>query len=344
MSKLQRSVAPSHAARHGRRSRKGFTLVELLVVIAIIGVLVALLLPAINAAREVAKRMQCSGRLKQWGVALINYESQNDVFPYGTIRGPDVSGDLYGASSAGPAGETRQQTFVLGLWPYLEMTTLYDEYRFDMNFYHVENRQYVAQQNSMYFCPSDRRGMWKIPDDSDHERSRGNYVVNFGSGSYYQQSDEWYYRPAPFGANFQTNTAEMRDGATNTMLMCEVIQATEDGFMDYRGDFFNDAPGAAQFMTINPPNDGVDSMRCDQGGTRPGPCEPNESFVIVSARSYHPGGVMAVFADAATHFISDTVDSSNPLEWTGSQQEYRPGAWQAFGSAAGGEVVNDYPF
>jgi prepilin-type N-terminal cleavage/methylation domain-containing protein len=100
-----------------RRRQAGFTLVELLVVIAIIGVLVALLLPAIQAAREAARRAQCANNLKQMGLAVLNYESTNGVLPAGsTSRDTRIDGPYY-------------STWAVDILPYLELSNLYDQWK-----------------------------------------------------------------------------------------------------------------------------------------------------------------------------------------------------------------------
>ncbi len=103
------------ADRRMRRKRPGFTLVELLVVIAIIGILIALLLPAVQAAREAARRTQCSSNLKQLGMALLNYESAVRSLPPAA------------ANSSFPNGSSRL-TFAPLLFPYLEETAIYGEF------------------------------------------------------------------------------------------------------------------------------------------------------------------------------------------------------------------------
>ena len=108
------------------RNGSGFTLVELLVVIAIIGVLVSLLLPAVQAAREAARRMQCTNNLKQIGLALHNYESTNKKFPFG--KGPSYPGaPVYARWS--------QHAFIL---PYIEQQNLYNTIDFDYPPWHTD--------------------------------------------------------------------------------------------------------------------------------------------------------------------------------------------------------------
>jgi len=120
--------------------RQAFTLVELLVVIAIIGILVALLLPAVQAARESARRMQCSNNLKQLGLALQNYHIANGQFPNGTLN------------DSGIYGSVQLRTYLRLLFPYLEQSTVADVA--------VSNQASIAQKTVIpgLFCPSDGLG------------------------------------------------------------------------------------------------------------------------------------------------------------------------------------------
>ena len=112
------------------RRSQGFTLVELLVVIAIIGVLVGLLLPAVQSAREAARRMQCSNNLKQWGLANINFESANRRLPFGMLR---ADGTGWGHPEWGTAGQARRFALMHQLMPFVEQQSFWTNWN-QLNF------------------------------------------------------------------------------------------------------------------------------------------------------------------------------------------------------------------
>src|ERR1700761_1333999 len=140
---LIRESAMPHASASVRTLRRGFTLIELLVVIAIIAVLIALLLPAVQQAREAARRTQCKNNFKQWGLAMQNYHDVIGSFPIG-------------------ATANLRHTWVGSLWPYIDQAPLYNKYNWSDHFYNppncVQNAMtgVIAQQVSIYYCPSSR--------------------------------------------------------------------------------------------------------------------------------------------------------------------------------------------
>jgi prepilin-type N-terminal cleavage/methylation domain-containing protein/prepilin-type processing-associated H-X9-DG protein len=295
------------------KRRHAFTLVELLVVIAIIGVLVALLLPAVQAARESARRTQCSNNLRQWGLAMLVFADATDnLLPYGNRRD----------------GQPRI-SYQPPLWPFVEEQSLFDRYDFDLPFHHqgtpgTGNEPLVMVQLSLYMCPSDNiNGMWR---GDAHTRSRGNYVLNWSNGTFnHSDVNGEPYQKAPFELNKQIKLQSISDGLSKTMLMSEVKQAVADDYFDFRGDILNDDITCAQFMTVNTPNAGVDRQVCQQEADRPAPCFNAWSFANhVAARSYHTGGVQFVYADGSVHFASDSVDLLT---------------WRMMGSIAGEEVA-----
>jgi len=294
--------------------KSAFTLVELLVVIAIIGILVALLLPAVQAAREAARRAQCVNTVKQWGLAIHNYHDANRRLPFGRLR--------YGGV---------RHSWPPALWPFIEQSTLYEKYDWTKPFHHLGtpstgNEALCEVQIDQYFCASDRRGMWDYPDP--YRRSRGNYVLNWGNGPWIPAATDQNHianKPSPFMANKQWRFKDVRDGLSKTMLLSEVIQATVDKHFDFRGDILNDDVGCSQYMTRNTPNAGVDDAVCVDT-VNPAPCFYTYSGAsAVSARSRHPGGVNVLMGDGSVNFANDEIDVT---------------LWRALGTMAGEEQIN----
>ncbi|MGL4512625.1 MAG: DUF1559 domain-containing protein [Lacipirellulaceae bacterium] len=194
-----------HAMVHrtARKPRRGFTLVELLVVIAIIGILVALLLPAVQAAREAARRTQCQNNLKNLGLAVLNYELTKKVFPNGmTLR--TVPDDYKGTGRFGRVSLTADvsswmgfgESWILAVLPYCEEQALYNQFDFTQPIAggnlaagttQANYRNIVARGTtlSVMLCPSDAhnqvmyRGGQPTPANGDNW-ARGNYAGNMG--------------------------------------------------------------------------------------------------------------------------------------------------------------------
>jgi len=134
------------------RRRKGFTLVELLVVIAIIGILVALLLPAIQAAREAARRTECTNKLKQLGLALHNYHDTHNTLPYSST----AANCWWGPPSAWYGRAHTWNEYIL---PFVEQQSLYEQIDFNLNMNQTTNWNLFHQQRFPWQeCPSDPNG------------------------------------------------------------------------------------------------------------------------------------------------------------------------------------------
>jgi prepilin-type N-terminal cleavage/methylation domain-containing protein len=303
------------------RTKRAFTLVELLVVIAIIGVLVALLLPAVQAAREAARRSQCQNNLKQIGLAVHNY------------------GDVYG--QAFPVGEYSccWGTWLVGILPYVEQKSMFDNYQF---FGSVQNQagNNVAQtdvttryggsrnlpvtrlQVKPYTCPSDTI---TASPGTFNGITFHNYVANHGNTSLQRtspletmlngQPNVFGGAPFIFVGQWNSNPQCVRfqdifDGMSNTLLFSETVQGRQN---DLRG--FAWWNGGAHFSTLLAPNssrpDVLENMAyCIRANPMNPPCTgPTTALpTTIAARSRHPGGVQAVMCDGAIRFVPNTVN------------------------------------
>lgn len=322
------------ASPYNKTSSKGFTLVELLVVIAIIGILIGMLLPAVQSVREAARRTQCANNMRQWSLGILNFESARMNFPFGSI------GKSFNLS---PNANDLRQTWVMHLFPYLEQNNLAGLSDYELDFFVAPNTipftldGSTGQNAPIFVCPSDNGNIDQNGAGEQFQRTRGSYVVNWGNAIYpkFQAATVAFVRPnalAPFyhrdgirGLPGKVGFGNITDGSTNTLMMSEALipqSALDD---DWRGDFHND-DGVFRFHTINPPNTSVP----DELGRAQDTGDLAMPFVIgndmhAAARSRHPGGVNVSRCDGSVTFVSNNVS---------------PIAWSALGSMDGGEVVN----
>lgn len=287
----------------------GFTLVELLVVIAIIGTLIGLLLPAVQSAREAARRSQCTNNLKQWGLAMHGHHDATGYLPYGNNRV-----NPQGTESTKPSNSSARRTFIISLWPYLEQLELSSAYNPALGFFQSPNLALCAAPATHYYCPSDRPSAMARHDI--YVRCLVNYVPNYGPDELFTQG-----RKAPFGwthsggwSNFipyRTKFADITDGTSKTLLMAEIRFRPRDDSRDSRGDAFNEA-GMSWFMAYSTPNSGVDRMNtgtCTPADVPDMPCQQTGGATY-AARSRHPGGVNVAMCDGSVRFIQDSITLS----------------------------------
>jgi prepilin-type N-terminal cleavage/methylation domain-containing protein len=298
-------------------SRKSaFTLVELLVVIAIIGILVALLLPAIQAAREAARRTQCANNLKQIGVALHNYHDTYRVLPPAGIGSVNhVNGIVTDTTIDDDIGNDRGVYIgYLGLLlPFVEQQALADQIVYANNASMNTNRDVWVQFLPAYVCPSDAfAGKSYRFTGRGSTMARGTYAA-VGSDETIEQSafwrTKWESLPARnrgvMGVAGAASFASILDGQSNVLAVIEVNAAIAAN--DARG-IWAYAPGATVFGRggINVGQDGFQD--CTNEITMP--ClntSGNRNFV---SRSYHPGGVQSVLGDASVRFINESIDQT----------------------------------
>ena len=333
------------------RSRAALTLVELLAVIAIIGLLMGLLLPAVQSARESARRVACASTLRQWGQAIQSYEQSNAVLPLGLSEYRCV-----------------MHSWLPPLWAYIDQLALTDRYVWTTHEGSWPNVT-AATANPpgarsvklpIYYCPSGS------PNATEGNAPRVNYVanatdVNVGTNRFRGP----FRRRVQDGGCFQscgpsatdlactpgiswvpidtrgytgprsTRVARIVDGLSNTLMMAEVNvlpgETTAGGPTDPRGtwqwSFFSArfTPNSAFDLVASwfvPPNyqfvNRPPAMPCQATGTVPG-----NDFVF-AARSSHAAGAQAMMCDGSVRFVSDLVDQA---------------AWQAQGTMSGREAI-----
>ncbi len=329
------------------KSRRAFTLVELLVVIAIIGMLVAMLLPAVGAARESARKIQCANHLRQLGLAMQSYASTHQHFPPGTIA------KEYAADPSTPHNYYRWSALAHML-PYLESGSTFDA--LDMNlplfgrdFQITEvNRDVVAVSIAEFLCPSDQ-------GTSENPRvGPTNYAACTGTGI---NGGTPLATDGMFFTNSEVSTAAVKDGLSHTVAFSESVLGrtpTEElvprsdadpryvygfarsaplteascrgtakwnftqarGFSwangEYRSALYNHywTPNSSEF-------DCISAKLFDPIETR------HTGFGWKTARSFHPGGVNACMGDGSMRFLTDDIDAE---------------IWNAVGSIAGKEI------
>jgi prepilin-type N-terminal cleavage/methylation domain-containing protein len=301
--------------------RRGFTLVELLVVIAIIGILVAMLLPAVQAAREAARRTQCTNNLKQIGLAILNFESQFGALPAGAVH----------KYQDRPA----EYTMFLLLLPFLEEGDVYDKYDFDgerpiINPSRVySNPQVNRVQIPGYVCPSD--GAMGRSWGTDWSRS--NYVVCFGTAMQMPDSADAYNlhwidldgKLADTDGYFRIQgkwtgrkLREITDGTSDTIMVSELLAGKADvsdgsSDIDLRGLWSYTWMGTSMYSHFHTPNTSAGDAieHCVPEIDMPCNLQARADQLMVgdaAARSQHPDGVMAVSGDGHVGFYSDSID------------------------------------
>ncbi|WZO98160.1 DUF1559 domain-containing protein [Isosphaeraceae bacterium EP7] len=314
--------------------RRGFTLIELLVVISIIAVLIALLLPAVQSAREAARRIHCVNNLKQLGLSLHTYHDVNNRFPMGS-QGLNPLTGLY------PAGYYRHP-FVVSLLPYYEQLTLFNSYNFAVALFEdPANDTTRMMRINVYDCPSDAQVYFARPNQAPID-VKGSYGPNWGRNNLLVQgavgSAVSATGASPFFLSYGASLAEITDGTTNTLAMLEMLQTTTPvalspgsatQVLDRRGRIWNDGGGCYQVTTKQGPNSRLpDLSACGDDPGRNAPCVNNPgafSIQFITSRSRHPGGVNSLLCDGAVRFVKNSVN----LE-----------VWGGLSSRAGGEIIS----
>jgi len=308
------------------QSRPALTLVELLVVVAIIVLLVAILLPAVQFAREAMRRVQCANNLKQLGLAFHSYHENHGCFPPGFIA------YSWPPTTVPPHQDTPWLPMLLAE---LGEQNLYNAYNFKVGFVGW-NRVGLAVNHTVHMsrlavllCPADQASLQR-KTISPYPRQKGNYAVIWGNTTWWQiDLPGNAFRPAPFGLNSSTRLSDITDGSAQTLLAAELI-STING--DNRGDIWNHDAGTSNVYTTTPPNsrvpDQLGSPWCVPIDNPPCLNVPEErDMAFAAARSRHPGGVNALLADGSVQFFSNSTDAE---------------LWKALGSINSGEDIGRF--
>jgi prepilin-type N-terminal cleavage/methylation domain-containing protein len=338
--------------------RNGFTLVELLVVMAIIGVLAALLLPAVQQARETARRAQCKNNLKQIGLALHNYLASNRVLPPSFCIQP---GTALGTNNGSWSIHGR-------LLPYLEQGSAYTKVRLDVPWDAQRHTGIPTMRIPTYLCPSEVYDQVRLDSSGNPKVYPQNYGFNFGTWRVYDPatgrgSDGVFY------VNSATRPASLTDGTSHTLAAAEVkaftsyfrntvdpgpavptapadLAAFAGGAQFKLGPNTNDNTGHTEWpdgrvhhsgiTTVFTPNTFVECTHTDgrtydidYNSQQEGRSATQPTYAAVTARSYHPGLVNSLLMDGSCRAASDTI---------------RLEIWRALGTRNSGEVISAAQF
>ncbi len=321
------------------RSGSGFTLVELLVVIAIIGILIALLLPAVQAAREAARRMQCTNNLKQLALAMHTYADAMRSFPPGSITAPPNGSNInnpWAAAQSTESGANNQHgtSWMLHILPFIEQGPMHNQWKFEYSVSGDTNLLLSQNNIAAFYCPS-RRGeveQTELTLGGNRKGGGNDYGGCAGSGRTFQESvdkpfetattaEYWLHaqRRGIFTRNSGTRFNAIIDGTSNTIIVGEMqriyrptntAQRSQDGWA---------VGGAATlFSTYNATP--VRSGTAEAGGTEPSGM--NNGY-FESPGSKHSGGANFGIADGSVQFISENI-ARDLLRYLGSMADNQP--------------------
>jgi len=309
--------------KHRQKRWRGFTLIELLVVIAVISILISLLLPAVQQAREAARRTQCRNNLKQLGTAMHSYHSTHRVFPYGW-RDDFVVATFH-----------NRCTWMQLLMPMYGQAPAYEKYMANKERWVMDTIPEVKDLViPTLMCTSDPTSPGfggGGPPRSGGVGFQGNYVVC--AGNELMRRSRYDSLNGMFDMHSSVRIRSIADGTSNTAMMTESVRrGSGPGGWGGAGGYWGGAPhGSFGFTTLETPNtplaDHHWSCRTENHPVAPCRSIVHGDEIRTFARSYHTGGVHVCMADGSTRFINENLDRNT---------------WRALGSIKGVEVVGAF--
>lgn len=289
-------------------SRRAFTLIELLVVIAIIGILLGLMLPAVQKVRETASRLQCKNNLKQIGLGLHAYHNVYKVFPPGYVSAVASNG-----SDVGPGWGWAAQ-----LLPYVEQDNLFRDINFKLDIGNAVNAGPRVQSLVLFRCPSDSAPDVFTAANTGTQVAFSNYIGMFGTP---EITDNPGGGNGVFYRNSRIRFGDIRDGTSNTLMVGE-----RHSFLAY-STWTGAVTGAVvppnHPSSLGPEGAGVLCLG-HTGPAAEGHTPNNPSNHVDDFGSFHVHGVNFLFADGSVRNINSSIS---------------PAIWGALGTRAGGEYV-----
>lgn len=350
----------------GRSRRRGFTLIELLVVLGILGLLMGLLLPAVQDAREAARRLACGANLRQLGLAIHLYADGHETYPLG--RYP-IFDPRYSGSNPPCTASRVDRGPLVALLPYVEQQSLYAAINQNLSIFALENTSVHTARVAIYTCPSDPSArvprdllpgeldpMAPDPPAGTRRMAAASYAGSFGSIDIVALPFSFPDCRVPPAVRSQCNgvftdinpirPADVTDGLGQTLFAAEKAITRFDrtdeprpGRAGKHGWWVSGNRDDTLFSTFYPPNAArYVSVYAEAARVR-------------SASSMHPGGLQALMGDGSVHFLSETIQSwavrpadgwpIGAIRRNGGPWDRLPpaGVWQALSTRSGSEVV-----
>ena len=321
----------------GRQRRRGFTLVELLVVIAIIGILIGMLLPAVQQVREAARRISCANQLRQMALALHNYESANQEFPPGQAHGTTVSPIGFGWGWS---------TFIL---PFLEQNNTFNLLELEMRMGNGPNPAAIAMVYPGALCPSDDQAVtvYEVSGGSSRLASPGiaksNYVGNGGAFWDNVFGDTSLLGGGMFARNSKVTIGNISDGTSNSILLGESVwygQGTRTGDTGFAWDTV--WYGRAN-QSSNGGNAGSTTALVRTGqSTINAPSFAIPEVLRNAYGSKHAAGLNFAYADGSVQFIENDINNNETTLEQFEDGEQVLGTFQRLSGISDGLVIDSF--